>query len=376
MTALGSLISAALNVNVTCWRSGPAAAELELLTVRWLKEMLGYPAHAAGLLVSGGSMANFAGLAAARSARAPANVVRDGMAAAGARMCVYVSEEGHFSVRKAPAMLGIGAANVRTVGTDRRLRMDLADLDRMVGPKIAAGHLPLPGSQRRHRGELAFVPLTAWPISPAAKTSGCTSMPLTAVRCAGALGPPFLRGHREADSVALDPQSGSFRSAAVAFCTRTPPRRVQRGRRLRACWVWSMTSPSHSGTTALNSRAPFARWIFGCNEISWAAARATIERNIACAKYFEELVTASDDFEMLAPVELSIFCFRARPPGFTGDLDALNERMLIALQRGGSSYLSNARIHGKFALRGCVLNYRTTRQDMERLLEDLRSAIG
>ena len=107
-----------------------------------------------------------------------------------------------------------------------------------------------------------------------------------------------------------------------------------------------------------------------------AALGEAIERNIACAKYFEELVTASDDFEMLAPVELSIFCFRARPPGFTGDLDALNERMLLALQHGGSSYLSNARIHGKFALRGCVLNYRTRPDDMERLLEDLRSAVG
>jgi glutamate/tyrosine decarboxylase-like PLP-dependent enzyme len=54
-----------------------------------------------------------------------------------------------------------------------------------------------------------------------------------------------------------------------------------------------------------------------------------IEENIACAKYFEELVKASDDFEMLAPVELSIFCFRYVPKGFTGDLDVFNERLLV-----------------------------------------------
>src|SRR5450631_4440115 len=86
VAAMGSLIAAAFNINVTCWRSGPAAAEMELLCIRWLKEMLGYPADGAGLLVSGGSMANFAGIAAARSAKAP-NVVRDGMA--GIRMCLY-----------------------------------------------------------------------------------------------------------------------------------------------------------------------------------------------------------------------------------------------------------------------------------------------
>ncbi len=92
-------------------------------------------------------------------------------------------------------------------------------------------------------------------------------------------------------------------------------------------------------------------------------------------------MAATDDFEMLAPVDLSIFCFRYRPRGFTGDgftgkLDALNERIMLEVQRGGSSYLSNARVHGVFALRGCVLNYRTTRRDMEILLEDVRSAAG
>ena len=80
------------------------------------------------------------------------------------------------------------------------------------------------------------------------------------------------------------------------------------------------------------------------------------------------------DFELLAPITLSIFCFRYHPVDYTGDLDALNERILIQLQRGGSSYLSNARVAGQFALRGCVLNYQTTLQDMEILLEDLRAA--
>jgi len=77
---------------------------------------------------------------------------------------------------------------------------------------------------------------------------------------------------------------------------------------------------------------------------------------------------------MLAPVGLSVFCFRYASRGFTGDLDALNERILVALQRAGSSYVSNTRVEGKFALRGCVLNYRTTEQDMEILLEDVRRA--
>src|SRR5438105_2277445 len=92
VATMASMIAATLNVNLTSWRSGPAAAEMELLTLRWIAEMLGYPASCAGLLVSGGSMANFAGLAAARAAKGSGTV--------------YASEEAHFSIRRAAKLLG------------------------------------------------------------------------------------------------------------------------------------------------------------------------------------------------------------------------------------------------------------------------------
>jgi glutamate/tyrosine decarboxylase-like PLP-dependent enzyme len=101
-----------------------------------------------------------------------------------------------------------------------------------------------------------------------------------------------------------------------------------------------------------------------------------IESNIACARHLESMVRASDDFEMVAPVELSIFCFRHVPVQLRNEsaeaINAFNECLLVALQRGASSYLSNTTLGGRFALRGCVLNYRTTLRDMEILLDDLR----
>jgi glutamate/tyrosine decarboxylase-like PLP-dependent enzyme len=90
--------------------------------------------------------------------------------------------------------------------------------------------------------------------------------------------------------------------------------------------------------------------VYGATLIS-----AAIESNLACAQYLATLIQDSDDFELLAPLQLSIVCFRFR-------------------LRTGNSYLSNASVHGQFALRACVLNYRTTTQDMERLLEDVRDA--
>ncbi|MBZ5584173.1 MAG: hypothetical protein LAQ30_18565 [Acidobacteriia bacterium] len=381
VTAVGSMVEAALNACVTCWRSAPAATELEHLTVDWLKEMLGYPAAAGGLLVSGGSMANFAALAAARSARFP-DVVRQGVAALPRRLCVYVSGEAHFSVRKAAGMLGLGENNVRTVKTDRCLRMDPADLERLVAEDLAAGHVPLFVSANLGATASGAVD----PIGAIAGIARRHSLWLHVDAAYGgfaALAPsgrPFFEHIAEADSVALDPHKWLYlpvgcgcvlykdpSAARAAFSHDAEYTRVIGLERDEAFAFWDYGPELSRPFRALNL------WLL----LKYAGARRlgeAIENNIACAKYLERLVKASGDFEMLAPVELSIFCFRYAPPGYAGDLDALNERLLVQLQRGGSSYLSNARIDGKFALRGCVLNYRTTERDMEILLDDVRRA--
>jgi glutamate/tyrosine decarboxylase-like PLP-dependent enzyme len=380
VAAMGSMIAAALNINVTCWRSGPAATEMELLCIRWLKEMLGYPADGAGLLTSGGSLANFAGIAAARSAKAPGNVVRDGMG--GARMRLYASEEAHFSIRKAAAMLGIGAANLRTVRTGPDLRMDLAELDRLVREDRAAGYLPFcVVASAGTAGTGAVDPIGA--IADLARTHNLWLHVDGAYGGFSALAPSaraFFERIGDADSVALDPHKWLYLPVGCGCVLY---------RDAAAARAAFSENAEYTRVVGLEDDEAFAFWDYGpelsrpfraldlwllLKSVGTRAIGEAIEENIACAKYFATLVNASRDFEMLAPVDLSIFCFRYHPRGFDGDLDALNERVMLALQRGGSSYLSNTRIRGAFALRGCVLNYRTTRRDMEILLEDVRRA--
>jgi len=191
----------------------------------------------------------------------------------------------------------------------------------------------------------------------------------------------FFEGIGEADSVALDPHKWLYLSMGSGCVLYRDPAAA------RAAFSHGA---EYTRMIGLERDEAFAFWDYG-PELSrpfraldlWLLLKfvgaprlgQAIERNIACAKYFERLVHASEDFEMLAPVELSIFCFRYAPRGFTGDLDVLNERILVDVQRAGGSYLSNARIGGKFALRGCVLNYRTTERDMELLLDDVRRAV-
>jgi glutamate/tyrosine decarboxylase-like PLP-dependent enzyme len=381
VAAMGSMIAAALTINVTGWRSGRAAAEMELLCIRWIQEMLGYPADGMGLLVSGGSMANFAGIAAARSAKAPGNVVRDGMG--GVQIRMYVSEEAHFSNRKAAAMLGIGADNVRAVKTDADLHMDMADLDRQVRQDRQAGHLPFcVVASLGTAGTGAVDPLGA--IADFAHANNLWLHVDGAYGGFSAMAPSaraFFRRIGEADSVALDPHKWLYLPVGCGCI-------LYRDR--AAAKAAFAENAEYTRAVGLEGDDAFVFWDYG-PELSrpfralglWLLLKSAgtqaiaeaIEDNIACAKYFAGLVRATDDFEMLAPVDLSIFCFRYRPRGFPGDLDALNERILLEVQGSGSSYLSNTRVHGAFALRGCVLNYRTTKRDMEILMEDVRTAV-
>jgi aromatic-L-amino-acid/L-tryptophan decarboxylase len=382
VNTIGSMLQSALNVNVTAWRSAPSAAEMERVTINWIKEMLGYPRDAIGLYVSGGSMANFAGLAAARTAKAPVNVVREGLGAVRRAMCLYVSEEAHYSIEKAAGMLGLGEAHVRHVKTDDRFRLDLADLDRLVAGDRAAGHLPfcvVASAGTTATGSVDPIP----EIADFARRENLWLHVDAAYGAFAALSPTYrhlLDGIARADSVALDPHKWLYLPMGTGCILYKDPAAA------RAAFSHGA---EYTRTIGLENDEAFAFWDYG-PELSrpfraldvwlllkYAGARRigeAVEQNIARAKYFEKLVQRSTDFEMLSPVELSVFCFRYKAA--TGDLNAINERALVALQRAGRTYLSNAGLRGQFALRGCVLNYRTTEKDMEQILDDVRSAVS
>jgi glutamate/tyrosine decarboxylase-like PLP-dependent enzyme len=197
----------------------------------------------------------------------------------------------------------------------------------------------------------------------------------------------------EADSVALDPHKWLYlpvdcgcvlyrdaEAARAAFAHEAEYTRVLEQEPNEAFAFWDYGPELSRRFRALKV------WMM-LKGVGLRALGEAIEKDLACARHLERLVRASDDFEMLAPVELSIFCFRHVPPRLKRalasadeaervridqQLDALNERLLIKLQRDGRSYLSNARFRGRFSLRGCVMNFRTTLRDMEILLEDLR----
>src|SRR5205814_3217569 len=143
IAAIADLLASTLNANLTAWRSAPAAVEIERLTIDWIKQIIGFDRDAAGLFVSGGSMANMAALAAARRAKAPPEIQNKGAQSCAKALRVYASEETHHTVAKAAALLGIGHDNVRLISVDERYKINLHELVAAIEEDRTAGHLPI-----------------------------------------------------------------------------------------------------------------------------------------------------------------------------------------------------------------------------------------
>jgi glutamate/tyrosine decarboxylase-like PLP-dependent enzyme len=399
VAAIADLLTSVLNANLTAWRSAPAPVELERLTIDWIKQLLGYDKNGGGLFVSGGSMANLAGLAAARGAKFAPESLNEGVHSIGKKMCIYGSRETHHSIEKAATLLGIGRDNFRKIDVDKDYKIRIDQLSARIEGDVAAGHIPI--CVVANAGTVmtgAVDPLQS--VGDVARRFNLWMHVDAAYGGFAAMCPSvrsMFAGIDLADSVALDPHKWLYIPADCGCVLYRDPAAA------RAAFALDAEYTRVIGQAADEA---FAFWDYGpelsrrfralkvwmvLKGIGVKALGEAVEKNIACARHLQQLVTNSDDFEMLAPVELSIFCFRYVPddlrrelPGageqrrrqIDEELDAFNERLLVALQLDGSSYLSNALINGRFSLRGCVMNYRTSLRDMEILLEDLRRVAG
>jgi glutamate/tyrosine decarboxylase-like PLP-dependent enzyme len=348
--------------------------EVERLTIDWIRQILGFNPEAGGLFVSGGSMANLAAIAAARQTKDSSSD----------RLRMYASSETHFSIAKAAALLGIGRQNVRHVAVDEHFRIRVDDLISKITADLEAAYVPF--CVVANAGTV-----NTGAVDPLAEIREVANRFQLWMHVDGSYGAfavlaesarKLFAGIEQSDSIALDPHKWLYLPVDVGCVIYRSPEIA------RAAFSHDAEYTRIIGEEADEA---FAFWDYG-PELSrrfralkvWMLLKGVgleslseaIESNLACARYFESMVRASDDFEMIAPVELSIFCFRHVPIQLRSEsdqtIDAFNERLLVALQRDGSSYLSNATLGGRFALRGCILNYRTTLEDMEILLDDLR----
>ena len=374
---IGDLLASALNQNVTSWRSAPAATTIEHQVIEWLKQMTGFDGDGAGLLMSGGSMANFAALSTALRAGTEADLNRQGVYALPSRPRVYASAMTHMSIPKAAAMLGIGKDAVVRVPVDAEFRMEPAALRRQIAADRSAGCHPV--CVVATAGDVNTGAID--PLDDIADVCSDAGVWLHVDGSYGAFAArsPLVAGRMDAiaraDSLSLDPHKWLF-APLDAGCLL-----VKNGARLREAFS---EGASYIDVVADTRMSEFAYWDHGpelsrrfralkiwflLNVHGARAVQEAVDGNIRVAQHLAAAVDASADFERLAPVPLSIVCFRHR-----GGDDAFNRRLMVETQREGDSYLSNATIHGRFALRACIVNFRTAEDDADRLLADLRAA--
>jgi glutamate/tyrosine decarboxylase-like PLP-dependent enzyme len=391
VAAMADFLASVLNANLTAWRSSPAPVELERVAIGWIREAMGLDPAGGGLFLSGGSMAHLAALTAARHHHCGEDVAAEGLQSMTRPLRVYASKEVHHSIDKAAAILGIGHRNVRRIAVDSALRLRVDELERAIEEDRAAGRDPLCIVATAGTVVTGAVD----PLAAIAEVARRQKVWLHVDACYGGFARlatstrHLFDGLEQADSMALDPHKWMYlpvdcgcllyrdaEASRAAFVLGADYTRMiveeqaeafafwdygpELTRRFRALKVWMVMA--HVGARALGE---------------------AVESNLDCARYLAGRIGESAEFELSAPVALSIVCFRHLPERFRGrprseaderEVDDWNERVLVALQQGGSSYLSNASIDGRFALRGCVINYRTTRADMDVLLDDVRRA--
>jgi len=372
---VGDLLASALNQNVTSWRSAPSATTVEHQVVDWLKTIVGFDPGGAGVLLSGGSLANFAGLAVALRASTDVDLNQRGVAALPGKPRIYTSVMTHMSIGKAASMLGVGKDAIVSLPVDAGFRMDVAALGRAIAADRAAGLHPV--CVVATAGDVntgAIDPLSAiadvcsrehlWLHVDGSYGAFAARSPLIGDAMAALGG---------ADSMSLDPHKWLF-APLDAGCLL-----VRDAAQLRRAFS---EGAGYIDVIADRDMSEFAYWDHGPEltrrfralkiwfllKIHGARAiQEAIDGNIAVAQHLAAAIDASGDFERVAPAPLSIVCFRYR----AGD-DAFNKALMLEVQRDGDSYLSNAIIGGRFALRACIVNFRTREADADRLLDTIR----
>ena len=373
---LGELLASAVNANCGAWLLSPMASEIEAQTVRWIAEMLGFPTDCGGLFVSGGNMANIVCFLAARAAKGGAEIRSKGIG--GTRLRAYCSSETHTWIQKAADISGLGTDSVRWIAADEEFRIDVAALRARIREDIDAGDQPF-----LVIGNAGTVSTGA--VDPLQELAAlCREFNLW-LHVDGAYGAPavvvpdsaaLFAGLDGADSIAVDPHKW-FYAPLEAGCVL-----VRDISKLRDAFAYH-PAYYHFGVEAINyfdlgpqnSRGFRALKVWlALQQVGRDGYAQMISDDIRLSRAMYDRIAENPELEALTQ-GLSVATFRYVPSDLDrGDCDVanylndLNRELLTRLQQGGEAYLSNAVIGGKYALRACIVNFRTALQDVERLL--------
>ena len=368
--ALAELATAIINTNAGGGHQ--AAPYVERQVIEWCKSLLGFPAEASGVLVTGGSVANLVALAAARDTADPELVEQGGSGAKGP-LVLYASSETHNSVDKAVRLLGIGQQNYRKIPAAPDFTLDLAAVERAIAEDRAAGRRPfciVGNAGTVNTG--AIDDLEA--IAELAARERLWFHVDGAFGALAALSPKLralVQAQSRADSLAFDLHKWMYLPYDVGCVLVRDPVAHRRPFATHASYLARLErgaapndhDPGSLGPELSREFRGLKVWML-LKEHGVAKFARLIEQNVAQAKYLAALVHRHSELELLAPVPLNIVCLRYAKGG-EPDLDGLNREVLMRIQERGIAVPSATVLQGKFALRVALTNHRTVKSDLE-----------
>jgi glutamate/tyrosine decarboxylase-like PLP-dependent enzyme len=369
--ALGDFFASVLNQNVTAWRSAPAAVTIERTVVRWLAQAITCDGFS-GNLVSGGSSANLMALCMAREAKSPANELgsQGGV--------IYCSEEAHMSISKAAMLLGMGRAGVKKIPVDAMFRMRIDQLRNALEQDIWDDKKPI--AVVASAGTVSTGSID--PLTEIADICHQHSLWMHVDGAYGALAalavPEKFQGLNRADSIALDPHKWLYQPVECGCLLFRDPAAAQRAFAHTEDYARPLSEHPTEGFAFFEESIELSRpfralkvWL-SLRYFGLRAFQESIREDLRLARLLAQAIEAQTELELLAPVELSAVCFHYRLGSH--DLDALNRAILDRVIKRGKVYISNATVNGKFALRACIVNHRTTEADVLAVVSEVLGA--
>jgi aromatic-L-amino-acid decarboxylase len=375
-SVLGELLTAGLGAQCMVWQTSPAAAELEEAVLDWLRQMIGLPDGFAGVIQDTASTATLCALLSARE-RATGFASND--SGLRAPLTVYASEEAHSSVEKAVKIAGFGRRNLRRVPTDGRFALVPDKLEEALAKDKEAGLVPAcVVATVGTTSSGAIDPLR--PVGEICRRHGAWLHVDAAWAGTAALLPEkrwILDGAEAADSLVFNPHKWMLTNFdCSAYFVRDPgslirtfeihPEYLKTGHdaKVRNYRDWGIQ---------LGRRFRALKLWFVVRSYGVEGLQALVREHIRLAALVRDWVEADRRFELLAPVELGLVCFRLNDGRDEDGLEVLNRRFLERVNASGSVFLSHTTLRGKFTVR-LVVGQRTTEERHVRNAWDVLSA--
>jgi len=362
---LAELLAAALNANGILWKTSPSVTELEIVTLRWLLDWFGLPANWFGMILDTASTGNLHALAAARMHACPE--LRD--AGAPNNLVVYCSEHAHSCIEKGAMSLGFGRNNVRKIQSDAAFRMRTDLLEKAIIKDRAAGLRPCCiAATVGTTSTTAIDPVPA--LADIAAREGIWLHVDTAYAGSAAIVPEFrwvLDGCDRADSLVFNPHKWLMVpvDCSVFYCRHRDV--LRRTFSLSAEYL----EITDSGLNMTEYGIPLGRrfralklW-FVLRYYGHEGLAHIIRDQVAMARELHDRIAADSRFEICAPNNLSLVCFRLR------DSNDANRTLMESLNKSGPFFLSNTTLHGQFVIRIAIGNMGTSRATLQSLWDQI-----